>query len=86
MTATIRLQVVEFEEGDTGYTFTEGKGFVGEDDENLACGACGFLLGRGVSTRSMYKMFAAPKRLTVTCGCGARNAVPSQIFPEQEAK
>lgn len=82
MGSVITLNVVEHEEGDTGPVFAEGVGFVGQEDESLACGACGFLICKGVSTRTMFNRFGAPKRLVVKCGCGALNHLPSKIMPE----
>ena len=50
----------------------------GEEDENLACGACKSIIFRGVSTRIVYERIRPENRLVVQCTCGAHNLLPSQ--------
>lgn len=81
MASKIYLNIVESLETDTTLLVDKLPAFTGEEDENLACGACKNVIGRNVSTRSLYERFAVPSRLIVRCLCGAHNAIPSQRVP-----
>jgi len=48
----------------------------GDDDENLACGACGAIIARNMSARSLYRRYSSPTgRMLVRCRCGACCAI-----------
>ena len=76
MSAKIYLPVVEREEGDAVLANESGSELLrGDEDENLACGACKKVLARGVSTRTIFTRFSTPHRLLLQCECGAHNLV-----------
>lgn len=48
--------------------------FEGNESESLVCGACGEILGRNISTRSIYEKVASKSgRLILKCKCAANN-------------
>jgi hypothetical protein len=48
--------------------------FRGDDDESLACGRCGSVVARGMSTRTLYRQtHSRSARLLLVCACGAHN-------------
>jgi hypothetical protein len=56
--------------------------FRGDDpksDENLVCGSCGGLLGRGISLEVLRGKFSAPTQLAILCDCGAHNLIAHGI-------
>ncbi len=72
-----RLQVVErAQTSDTVFKPTALL-FVGDDDEDLLCGACGAILGKGVSRRTAFVRFATESgRALIECPrCAAMNVI-----------
>ena len=60
--------------------FAPGNGLVGDLDEDLVCGSCGTVLGRGVSEEMVARLFATPAQLLLTCWeCGKYNRLPAQV-------
>jgi len=60
--------------------FAPGKGLVGGEPHELACGGCGAVVGDGVSPDTVRNKFAAPAQLLLRCGsCGAHNRLPAQV-------
>jgi len=56
--------------------------FSGNDDENLACGRCGAVVARRVSTRTLYRRTRSKSaRLLLVCACGAYNLLHVQCLP-----
>ena len=56
---------------------------LGNEDENLACGACKNVIARNVSTRTVHQRFGtAGGRLIARCPCGADNVLPAPDFGE----
>jgi RNase P subunit RPR2 len=51
--------------------------FEGDEDEDLICGKCGGILGRGVTRKTAFLRFASPSgRLVIVCpSCTANNAL-----------
>lgn len=48
----------------------------GNDQESLACGACGSIIARNISTRSVFRRWSsASGRVLVKCRCGACCAI-----------
>jgi hypothetical protein len=55
----------------------------GNDDENLACGRCGAVVARSVSTRTLYRQtHSSSARLLLVCPCGAYNLLHVQGLPQ----
>lgn len=55
-----------------------GPFFKGNDDEDMLCGACSYVLGDGMSRRTMLMRTAVPHRLVFRCPkCSANNVVRS---------
>jgi hypothetical protein len=53
----------------------------GNDDENLACGRCGAVVARSVSTRTLYRQtHSKSARLLLVCACGAYNLLHVQCL------
>lgn len=80
MTAKIYLMVIDPPEPGTAtiLQFAQMPAFKGSDDENLACGACKTIVGRNVSTRTIFERLAAEGPIVVVCDCGAHNLLPTQ--------
>lgn len=80
MAAKIYLPVVQPEEADS-IIENSGKSavvFQGDElDENLACGSCKQIVGRRVSTATIYRKFRPESRLILHCLCGAYILFPS---------
>jgi hypothetical protein len=56
--------------------------FSGGDDESLACGRCGAVVARSVSTRTLYRQtHSKSARLLLVCACGAYNLLQVQCLP-----
>jgi hypothetical protein len=56
--------------------------FRGDDDESLACGRCGVVVARRVSTRTLYRQtHCESARLLLVCACGAYNLLHVQCLP-----
>jgi|HubBroStandDraft_6_1064221.scaffolds.fasta_scaffold2549202_2 hypothetical protein len=75
-----QLQVVkETHPDDSLFVPTDGMAaafFKGNEDEDMLCGACGFVLGDGISRRTMLMRTAVPHRLVFRCPkCSANNVV-----------
>ena len=48
----------------------------GNDAESLACGACGSIIARNISTRTVFRRWSsASGRVLVKCRCGACCAI-----------
>ena len=73
------LTVVEPKDDDTVLSIATPDGvlFKGDEDENLACGACKIVIARGVTTRTIHSRFIAETRLVARCKCGAHNLLPA---------
>ena len=53
----------------------------GNDDENLACGRCGAVVARNMSTRTLYRdTHSKSARLLLVCACGAYNLLHVQCL------
>ena len=56
--------------------------FSGDNDESLACGRCGAVVARSVSTRTLYReTHSESARLLLVCACGAYNLLRVQCLP-----
>lgn len=76
--SVIKLPIVTKVGDDDSVIIVTGDGsnplFTGSSHESLACGACGEIVGRNVSTRTLYNKFATRSgRLIFKCRCGAFN-------------
>lgn len=74
-----RLEVITPAEGATILMKGNPRGqplFVGTDpdesNDNLVCGACGGLIGRGISLNVIRQRFLTPTQLVLQCDCGAK--------------
>lgn len=81
MTAKIYLKVVEPLDGDSTLIWDGEPGkpmFVGDEpDESLACGSCKTVVGKHISTQTMYDRFVTETRIVIRCGCGAHLLLPA---------
>jgi hypothetical protein len=77
---TIRLPVVDDPSPDKDAIMRRTTPlFSGNDDENLACGRCGAMVARCVSTRTLYRQtHSESARLLLDCLCGAYNLLHVQ--------
>lgn len=56
--------------------------FSGDDDENVACGRCGAVVARSMSTRTLYRRtHSKSARLLLVCRCGAHNLLHVRHSP-----
>lgn len=82
MAAKIYLNTIEKpEDGDTSFVFPKMPAFRNDEDESLACGHCKTVVGRNISTRTIYNMISVDKRLVVRCDCERRVIVPATVKP-----
>jgi len=84
MSLQFKLEVVDNDPKDSVIDSTPNMGpvIVGNEDEDLLCGACGEVIGKSTSRRTLFLRYAAPHRLTVTCSkCRAYNLIHSTKLP-----
>jgi hypothetical protein len=79
---TIRLPVVDDPSPDRDVILRGATPlFSGDDDESLACGRCGAVVARSVSTRTLYReTHSRSARLLLVCACGAYNLLHVQCL------
>jgi hypothetical protein len=78
MAAKIYLQVIDDTDPDQDGVIVAHvlPVIAGNEDENLACGSCKAVLGRNISTRTVYERFPGNHRRIIRCTCGADNLLP----------
>ncbi len=62
------LKIVEKPDANAStLAFERGKGITGNENEDLLCGGCATILGRGVSQETLGMKFKVPAQLLIQC-------------------